>query len=54
MTIIDGSKYFNIINQQYVHCGETQFIYQCKTCGYEPLCYYCGFDYNQPCEECSD
>lgn len=54
MSVIDQTQYFYVIDQQYMHCDEMQFIYQCKACGNEPYCYFCGFDYNKPCEECND
>ena len=54
MSNIDQTQYFYVIDEQHIHCDEVQFVYRCKKCGEKQVCYYCTFDYNEPCQECID
>lgn len=49
---IDSTEFFYIIDEQHYCCDESQFKYYCKNCYEWQGCYYCSFDYNQPCELC--
>ena len=50
--VIDSTDFFDIIDEQYWHCQETQFKHYCKNCGEFAGCYFCEFDPDQPCENC--
>lgn len=48
--IIDSNEFYNIIDRQRFCCDESQFIYICKAHGEQQGCYFCEFDYSEPCE----
>jgi hypothetical protein len=49
-TIIDQNEFYLIKDEMLFHCDESQFVHVCKACGEQMGCYYCEFDYSQPCD----
>ena len=50
MSVLDQTKYYNIMDELFVCCDEHQFKYSCKKC-YEPMgCQFCAFNPDEPCE----
>jgi|LakMenE01Jun11ns_1017448.scaffolds.fasta_scaffold9245902_2 hypothetical protein len=47
---IDQNEFYLIKDQQHFCCGESQFVYVCKAHGEQMDCYFCGFDYDEPCQ----
>ena len=48
---IDQNEFYFIKDQQHFCCGESQFVYVCKEHGEQMDCYFCGFNYDENCEE---
>jgi len=48
---IDETEFYLIKDEQHFCCDESQFVYVCKAHGEQMDCYYCGFDYDNDCEE---
>lgn len=53
---IDSTDHYWVLDNLIIHCGESQFVHECKHCGQAMECYYCEFDYStkhdcegQPC-----
>lgn len=47
---IDSNKYYDIKDEQFICCGETQFKYVCKAHGNTQDCYYCSFNPDEACD----
>jgi len=48
--VIDQTKYYNIIDEIHMCCDAQQFIYYCKAHEERMGCYFCEFDYTEPCD----
>jgi hypothetical protein len=46
---IDQTKYYNIIDEIHICCDAQQFRHICKAHGEYMGCYFCTFDYTEPC-----
>lgn len=51
---IDSTPLYNIYEPTWFHCGESQFRYVCKAHEEAMGCYYCEFDYSQPCDHAGE
>lgn len=47
--VIDQTEFYEIIDELWMCCDESQFKYYCKAHGEFMGCYYCQFDYDKPC-----
>lgn len=50
MSIIETTDYYRIVGETYLCCDELMFRYYCLDCEEFMGCYYCQFDYTEPCE----
>lgn len=48
--VIDENKYYRITDEYYFCCDEVMFRYYCKSCSKFMGCYFCQFDYDEPCD----
>jgi len=46
---IDETKDYIILDEMHYCCEEAQFKYICKKCGDFMGCYFCEFNYTEPC-----
>ena len=46
---IDQTKYYDIMDDIHICCDAQQFRYVCKAHGESMGCYFCTFDYTEPC-----
>ena len=49
--VIDKTEFYEIIDEQYFHCDESQFKHYCLEHSEFMGCYYCEFDYTEKCED---
>jgi hypothetical protein len=50
-TVIDKTnEHYWIWDISHICCDEIQFKYQCRVCDEFMDCYYCSFDYDEPCD----
>ena len=47
--VIDQTKHYNIIDEIHICCDAQQFRHICKAHGEYMGCYFCTFDYTEPC-----
>lgn len=50
---IDSTDHYWVLDNRIMHCGEQQFVHECKYCSQTMECYYCEFDYSTK-HECED
>ena len=48
--VLDKTDNYLILDEQHYCCDELQFKYQCRVCEEIMGCYFCTFDYSEPCE----
>jgi hypothetical protein len=54
-TVIDKTnEHYWIWDISHICCDEIQFKYQCRYCEEMMGCYFCEFDYSEPCDCQSD
>lgn len=54
-TVIDKTnQHYWIWDISHICCDEIQFKYQCRNCEEMMGCYFCEFDYTEPCDCQSD
>lgn len=44
------TEYYNITDKIHICCDEQQFRYYCKAHSEFMGCYFCTFDYTEPCD----
>jgi hypothetical protein len=49
-TVIDKTDHYLIWDISHYCCDEAQFKYQCRVCDEMMGCYFCSFDYSEPCD----
>ena len=54
MSQIDSNEFYTIHDPTWICCDEIQFKYYCKAHNEKMGCYYCEFDYSQPCDHEED
>ena len=47
---IDTTEFYTIHEPTHMCCDESQFTYVCIAHRETMGCYFCGFDYDKPCE----
>lgn len=47
---IDTTEFYTIHEPTYMHCDQLQFTYVCIAHREAMGCYFCEFDYNEPCD----
>jgi len=48
---IDENNFYTIHEPTFMCCDQSQFRHVCKKHGEFMGCYFCQFNYSQPCEE---
>jgi hypothetical protein len=46
---IDSTVLYNIYEPTFMCCDQSQFTYYCKAHEEKMGCYFCQFDYSEPC-----